>query len=56
MSGRGEMEVVKGKVEGESGGRCVCVVGYITLLTAHAAGGEWDVAQSAVSIGGFAGW
>ncbi len=55
MSGSGEMEVIEGKVEGETGRRCACVVGYITLLTAHAAGGEWDVAQPALSIGGLQG-
>lgn len=31
------------------------MAGYIILLTAHAAGGEWDVAQPALSIGGMQG-
>lgn len=55
MNVRGEMDVEEGKVEGESSRSCVCIAGYIISLTAHAAEGEWHVAQPAFSIGGMQG-
>lgn len=44
--------MVEEKFEGEICRRRACFVGYITLVTAHAAEREWNVAQPALSIGG----
>lgn len=41
--------MVEEEFEGEACRGCACVVGYITLLPAHAAEGQWNVAQSLLS-------
>lgn len=55
IAGLGEKRQ-KGKLEGESSSRHLCIVEYCcVLLTAYAVGGEGKVAQPGLSIGGMLG-